>query len=467
MLPFWTIRITLRNMQNLSDTIAAIATAPGKGGVGIVRISGERAAKIGETIATVLPPPRYAEYRPLKNIAGETIDHGIVIYFKAPHSYTGEDVFEIQGHGGPVVLNLILQAAVALGARIAAPGEFTERAFINEKMDLAQAEAVADLIESTTEQAARAANRSLQGDFSKTIHALLDSLIHIRLYIEAALDFPEEEIDFLSDTQLHQRMQTLQTDMASVMKSVRQGQLLREGMTVVILGQPNAGKSSLLNALSGSDTAIVTDIAGTTRDVLQQQIHIDGLPLNIVDTAGLRETDDVVEVEGVKRAWRAVQDADRVLLLVDARKGISEADQKIIAELPEDCDYDVIYNKIDLLQDYPHNEQSRIIPDKHHTAIYLSAANNDGVDLLAQHLEKSIGYEQNSEGLFTARQRHVDALSIANQHISLAAEQLNASAGELAAEELRLAQEQLSKITGVFSNDDLLGEIFSSFCIGK
>ncbi len=454
-------------MQNSSDTIAAIATAPGKGGVGIVRLSGPLAAAIGEKISGVLPSPRYADYRPLGNQAGEVLDHGIVIYFKAPHSYTGEDVFEIQGHGGPVVLNLILKTAVELGARIAAPGEFTERAFINEKMDLAQAEAVADLIESTTEQAARAATRSLQGDFSKRIQVLLDSLIHIRLYIEAALDFPEEEIDFLSDQQLHKRMHTLQGDMASVTKSVRQGQLLREGMTVVILGQPNAGKSSLLNALSGSDAAIVTEIAGTTRDVLQQQIHIDGLPLNIVDTAGLRETEDIVEAEGVKRAWRAVQDADRVLLLVDASKGITVADQKIIAELPKDCDYDVIYNKIDLLPAYPHTESPRIEPDEHHTAIYLSAGKNDGVKLLAQHLEQSIGYEQNNEGIFTARQRHLDALTIANEHIELSADQLNVSAGELAAEELRLAQEQLSKITGVFTNDDLLGEIFSSFCIGK
>lgn len=457
-------------MHNSSDTIAAIATAPGKGGVGIVRLSGEKAAEIGEKISGVLPSPRYADYRALKNNQGETVDHGIIIYFKAPNSYTGEDVFEIQGHGGPVVLNLILKTAVELGARIAAPGEFTERAFINEKMDLAQAEAVADLIESTTEQAARAASRSLQGEFSKRIQNLLDSLIHIRMYIEAALDFPEEEIDFLSDSQLHQRMQTLQTDMISVMKSVRQGQLLREGMTVVILGQPNAGKSSLLNALSGSDAAIVTDIAGTTRDVLQQQIHIDGLPLNIVDTAGLRETDDVVEAEGVKRAWRAVADADRVLLLVDASKGITEADQKIIDELSTkaaDCDYDIIYNKIDLLENtsdiaYPH-----IVPDEHHTAIYLSAENNEGIDLLAQHLEKSIGYEQNSEGLFTARQRHVDALNVAEEHIEMSAQQLAVSAGELAAEELRFAQEQLSKITGAFSSDDLLGEIFSSFCIGK
>jgi len=454
-------------MQNPQDTIAAIATAPGKGGVGIVRLSGPLAAEIGEKISGVLPKPRYADYRPLANQTGEVLDHGIVIYFKAPHSYTGEDVFELQGHGGPVVLNLLLKTAVELGARIAAPGEFTERAFINEKMDLAQAEAVADLIESTTEQAARAATRSLQGDFSKRIQVLLDSLIHIRLYIEAALDFPEEEIDFLSDQQLHKRMHKLQADMASVTKSVRQGQLLREGMTVVILGQPNAGKSSLLNALSGSDTAIVTEIAGTTRDVLQQQIHIDGLPLNIVDTAGLRETEDVVEAEGVKRAWRAVQDADRVLLLVDASKGITAADEKIIADLPQDCDYDVIYNKIDLLPAYPHTVIPRIVPDEHHTAIHLSAGKNEGVELLAQHLEKSIGYEQNNEGIFTARQRHVDALKIAREHIELSAAQLNVSAGELAAEELRLAQEQLSKITGVFTNDDLLGEIFSSFCIGK
>ena len=458
-------------MKNYQDTIAAIATAPGKGGIGIVRLSGSLAVNIGEKISGVLLTPRYADYRPLANHRGEVVDHGIVIYFKAPNSYTGEDVFEIQGHGGPVVLNLILKTAVKLGARIAAPGEFTERAFINEKMDLAQAEAVADLIESTTEQAARAATRSLKGDFSECIQVLLDSLIYVRLYIEAALDFPEEEIDFLSDQQLHIHMKKLQVDMNLVTNSVRQGQILREGMTVVILGQPNTGKSSLLNALSDSDAAIVTEISGTTRDVLQQQIHIDGLPLNIVDTAGLRETEDMVEAEGIKRAWSVVANADRVLLLVDASKGITAVDEKIIAKLPQDCDYDVIYNKIDLLENhgdliYTYSNPC-IVLGEDHTAIYLSVTKNLGLNLLTQYLKKRIGYEQNNEGIFTARQRHLDALKIAHEHIEIAARQLNASAGELAAEELRLAQEQLSKITGVFSSDDLLGEVFSNFCIGK
>lgn len=445
-----------------TDTIAAIATAPGKGGVGIVRLSGPRAYEIGQILSGQIQQPRVAEYRPFRKHDGEVLDYGIALYFQAPNSYTGEDVFELQGHGGPVVLNLVLQEVVRLGARIARPGEFTERAFLNEKMDLAQAEAVADLIESTTEQAARAASRSLQGAFSARIDDLLESLIYIRMYIEAALDFPEEEIDFLSDKQLHQRMRRLQADVQAVMASVRQGQLLREGMTVVILGQPNAGKSSLLNALSGSDAAIVTDIAGTTRDVLQQQIHIDGLPLNIVDTAGLRETEDVVEAEGVRRAWRAVEQADRILLIVDANKGIGEADQKIIDQIPADTDYDVIFNKIDLLSEQPHIEHNG-----HQHRIYLSASTGAGVAELSQHLKQCIGYEQSSEGMFTARQRHIDALKVAAENIDAAAEQLENGSGELAAEELRLAQDSLSAITGEFTSDDLLGEIFSSFCIGK
>jgi len=364
-------------MEITNSTIAAIATAPGMGGVGIVRLSGNKSAEIGEKICGLLPKPRYAEYRPFQNSLGDILDHGLALYFKAPNSYTGEDVFELQAHGGPVVLNSLLQEAVKLGAELARPGEFTERAFLNEKMDLVQAEAVADLIESTTEQAAKAASRSLDGQFSKTVNGLLDSLIYIRTYIEAALDFPEEEIDFLSDTQLHRSMDRLQESMKQVVNSVRQGSLLREGMTVVILGQPNAGKSSLLNALSGSDTAIVTEIAGTTRDVLQHSIQLDGLPLNIIDTAGLRDTTDIVEAEGVRRAWKAVEKADRILLIVDAQKGITEKDLEIVEQLNQHlsnrCHYDVVFNKIDLLNCEPYLEKKDGV-----VCIGLSASTQQG-----------------------------------------------------------------------------------------
>lgn len=444
------------------DTIAAIATAPGKGGVGIVRLSGPEAANIGGKLCRCTQiRPRYAHYTDFVDEAGEVLDAGIALYFAAPHSYTGEDVFELQAHGGPVVLNLLLKAAMDHGARLANPGEFTERAFLNDKLDLAQAEAVADLIESTTEESARAATRSLQGRFSETIFALLESLIQIRMYIEAALDFPEEEIDFLSDQQLTRRMQKLQKDMAAVRQSVRLGRLLREGMNVVILGRPNAGKSSLLNALSGNEAAIVTDIAGTTRDILQQQIHLDGLPLNVVDTAGVRETEDVVEVEGVKRAWSAVDDADRVLLLIDAQWGFDEEDARIARDLDKrGVDYDVVWNKMDLARETP-------IEFPEHHNLYLSAVRGDGVNDLAEHLRQCMGFERDTESLFTARQRHVDALDSAHQSIEAAAGQLEAGAGELAADELRVAQEELSRITGEFSADDLLGEIFSRFCIGK
>lgn len=451
-------------MSEHRDTIAAIATAPGRGGVGIVRVSGPQARSMGEQLTRLSEcRPRYAHYGPFYDSEGQVLDRGISLYFPGPHSYTGEDVFEFQGHGGPVVLNLLLKSVFKLGARPAQPGEFTERAFLNDKMDLAQAEAVADLIESTTEQAALAATRSLSGAFSSRIQTLLDSLIYIRLYIEAALDFPEEEIDFLGDSELAQRMQQLRLDVASVKQSVRQGKLLREGMSVVLLGQPNAGKSSLLNALAGDDTAIVTDVAGTTRDVLQQAIHLDGLPLNIIDTAGLRDTQDVVEAEGVRRAWAAVEQADRVLLLIDAERGFDHGDQAIVDALDRhSTNFDYLWNKIDRLGQAPKIEKKS---GQWHLSI--SASLGEGIDLLSKHLKEAMGYKQETEGLFIARQRHIESLEAASKAIECAADQLSVGAGELAAEELRQAQESMSQITGEFSSDDLLGEIFSRFCIGK
>lgn len=466
-------------MNQNSDTIVAIATATGMGGIGIVRVSGQKAFEIASAITQTRLSPRLAHYGAFKNLEDDSvIDYGISLFFKGPHSYTGEDVVEFQAHGGTVVLNMLLKSVMALGARMAHTGEFTERAFLNEKMDLAQAEAVADLIASTTEQSAKAAARSLSGAFSNTVNELLTALINIRMHIEAALDFPEEEIDFLSDKQLTQKMQSLQSRMNDVTRSVKAGQLLREGMTVVILGQPNAGKSSLLNALTQNNSAIVTDIAGTTRDVLSEHIHIDGLPINLVDTAGLRDTTDVVEAEGVKRAWQAVERADKILLLMDAQTGFSNQDEKILSKLLDPClehsseetiqnriHVDAVFNKVDLVSSHPN------LPDiaKKHISntLYCSAKTGDGIDELKNWLKQSVGFEQNQESVCTARQRHVDALNHADNHIQTSAVHLQHGVGELAAEELRLAQEQLSSITGEFSSDDLLGEIFGSFCIGK
>lgn len=454
-----------------SDTIAAIATASGKGGVGIIRISGSQSKKVSQQLFQKALEARHAYYLPFKTADRKTIlDKGIAIYYAAPNSYTGEDVLELQGHGGPVVLNLLLKEILSLkdcSIRLAEPGEFTLRAYLNDKMDLAQAEAVADLIDSSSEQAAKAAALSLAGRFSEAVYQLLDKLTYVRIYLEAALDFPEEEIDFLADKELQQRINNLQTELALIKNNVRQGQLIKEGMTVVILGQPNAGKSSLLNQLTGNQTAIVTDIAGTTRDVLRGHIHIDGLPLHIIDTAGLRETTDAIEQEGVKRAWQEVEKADRVLLLIDKDIGFSEADQKIIKQLRGDAQdnpipIDFIYNKIDLQKETAFIEQK-----KHGVEIGLSAKTGEGVELLAEHLKQSMGFEQTAENQFTARQRHMDALIKIEQHIDIAIQQFKNNAAELSAEELRLAQEQLASITGEFHSDDLLGEIFAGFCIGK
>ena len=451
------------NNNHQMDTIAAIATATGLGGVGIVRISGPNAAKIGEKMVKTLPKPRYAEYLPFLDKSGETIDMGLAIYFVGPNSFTGEDIVELQGHGGRIVLDRLLQRAIELGARLANPGEFAERAFLNDKMDLTQAEAIADLIEAGSEQAARSAIKSMQGVFSTKIHTLVDAVIRVRMYVESAIDFPEEEIDFLSDGKILQQIDDIMLNFASIMQEAKQGVLLRDGMRVVLVGQPNTGKSSLLNALAGRDSAIVTEIAGTTRDVLKEEIQIDGLPLHIIDTAGLRESTDKVEQEGIRRAWLEVEQADRILVLVDDRGGITAGDTKILQKLPEQLPITVIHNKIDLTAQVP-----ELIVEKGQTHIKLSAKKDYGLDMLRSHLQQTMGYEKTNESAFLARRRHLDALDRAFAYVQHSKQQLvDVKAGELVAEDLRLAQQALSEITGKFTSDDLLGEIFSSFCIGK
>lgn len=451
-----------------SDTIAAIATAPGRAGVGIVRVSGPRARTIGISLSGIEPMPRHAHYQSFFANDGEVLDQGLLLFFPGPHSFTGEDVLELQGHGGPVVLDLLLQRCIELGARQARPGEFSERAFLNDKLDLAQAEAIADLIEASSAQAARNAVRSLQGEFSRRIQLVTEQLIQLRMHVEAAIDFPEEEIDFLADGRILALVDTVRDRLADVLREAGQGALLRDGMTVVIAGRPNAGKSSLLNALAGRETAIVTDVAGTTRDVLREHIHIDGMPLHIVDTAGLRETTDQVERIGVKRALQAIDEADRILLVVDATA--PEADNafalwtEFLQTRPDPQRVTLIRNKADLS-----GEPSAL----HTTAegqvtVALSAQTGTGIDLLREHLKACMGYEQTLESGFSARRRHLDALHRAADALEHGRAQLVlAGAGELLAEDLRQAQQALGEITGTFSSDDLLGRIFSSFCIGK
>jgi tRNA modification GTPase len=446
------------------DTIVAVATAPGRGGVGVVRISGKQAAEIVEAICGKQPQPRYAQFTHFRDAEGEIMDSGIALFFPGPASFTGEDVVELQGHGSPLVMDQLCQRAIQLGARMARPGEFSERAFLNNKMDLAQAEAVADLIESSTEQAARSAVRSLQGEFSNRINAFLEELIHLRMYVEASIDFADEEIDFLAEAQVDKQLQDLLKTLDGITGSARQGRLLREGISVVLAGQPNAGKSSLHNQLAGHDAAIVTDVAGTTRDVLREQIHLDGLPLRISDTAGLHEaTDDIVELEGIRRTQKELAQADHVLLIVDDSQGITAQDQKILADIPADKPLTVIRNKIDRSGHEPGEtvENGRV-------TLLLSAKTGDGIELLRQHLFKAVGFHPEEEGVFIARRRHLDALGRARQSIINGYDCLTGmGAGELLAEELRQAQNALGEITGTFTTEDLLDHIFSSFCIGK
>lgn len=458
-----------------TDTIVAVATANGRGGIGVVRISGAEVTRIAISLLGALPAPRHAVHRIFRDATGEALDDGIALYFPAPHSFTGEDVLELQGHGGAVVLDRVLRACLAQGARLARPGEFSERAFLNDKLDLAQAEAIADLIDAGSEAAAKAALASLQGAFSHEVHGLTERLIALRIYIEAALDFPEEEIDFLADTRLLTQIDALLAQAAEVRRAAHQGALLREGLHVVILGRPNAGKSSLLNALCGFEAAIVTDIPGTTRDVLRQHLSIDGLPMHLVDTAGLRESTDVVEQEGIRRAWLEVERADRILLVVDDQSGIAPEDAAILARLPAKLGLTVVRNKIDLsgnpagervLEHHP--EAPEYMQGRAATEIALSAKQHIGLERLREHLKDCLGYHPGEGGIFLARRRHLDALQKAEAHMQRAHECLrNTKAGELAAEELRYAQRQLDEITGQFTADDLLGRIFSSFCIGK
>ncbi|HGN1707730.1 TPA: tRNA uridine-5-carboxymethylaminomethyl(34) synthesis GTPase MnmE [Providencia rettgeri] len=454
--------------MQINDTIVAQATPPGRGGVGILRISGPKAAQVAEIVLGKLPKPRYADYLPFRDEEGSVLDQGIALYFPGPNSFTGEDVLELQGHGGPVILDLLLRRILTIdGIRIANPGEFSERAFLNDKLDLAQAEAIADLIDASSEQAARSAMNSLQGAFSSHIHQLVEALTHLRIYVEAAIDFPDEEIDFLSDGKIEAKLNEVVADLEQVRSQARQGSLLREGMKVVIAGRPNAGKSSLLNALAGREAAIVTDIAGTTRDVLREHIHIDGMPLHIIDTAGLREASDEVERIGIERAWKEIEQADHVLFMVDSTTTNATEPQEIwpefMARLPDALPVTVIRNKADMT-----GEPIEFIDNTRYPLIRLSAREEKGIDLLRDHLKETIGFNSNTEGGFLARSRHLQALNAAAVHLEQGYDQLvNARSGELLAEELRLAQLELSEITGEFTSDDLLGRIFSSFCIGK
>lgn len=445
-----------------NDTIVAVATPPGRGGVGIVRVSGPNIKPFAEAVLGKTIPPRRADYLPFMDEQGSVIDEGIAIYFAAPNSFTGEDVIEFQGHGGPVVLDMLIEHLIHRGARLARPGEFSERAFLNGKLDLAQAEAIADLIDAGSREAARGALHSLQGHFSIRVHALTDELIALRMYVESAIDFPEEEIDFLAESDIGERLDALTGSLQQVRDEAKQGRLLREGMTVVLAGQPNAGKSSLLNALAGAETAIVTEIPGTTRDLLREQIVIDGMPVHVIDTAGLRESNDAVEQEGIRRAWDAIEKADRLLLIVDDKSGFTDEDRAIIERLPESLARTIIFNKIDLSQQSP-----RQFTDPHGPAICLSAKQGDGIDLLREHLKSEVGYQGGGEGRFMARRRHLDALARAAERLDVAQIRFNEGSGELLAEELKLAQQDLSEITGEFSADDLLGKIFAEFCIGK
>ncbi len=443
-----------------ADTIAAIATPPGVGSVGILRLSGPAVRAMADEVLSALPSPRHAVFESFLDADGSVLDQGIALFFPAPNSFTGEDVLELQGHGGPVILDCLMNRLLSLGARAARPGEFSERAFLNGKLDLLQAEAIADLIESRSEEAARLAMRTLQGDFSDRIHELQEGLTELRAFVEAAVDFPEEEVDFLADPQILIRLDALKMTLGRVLNAARQGQLLRDGMTIVIAGRPNAGKSSLLNALAGRESAIVTHIPGTTRDLLRERILIDGMPLHIVDTAGLREGADEVEQEGIRRAKQEMNRADRVLWVYDAKEPSHLPDS---SELPDQVPVTLIRNKIDLVGGDPEFRRNGIAME-----ISLAAKSGLGLELLREHLKECVGFHGTAEGEYMARRRHLDALrrvrislDVAESHIG------DLVQGELLAEELRQAQQQLSEITGEFLPDDLLGKIFGRFCIGK
>ncbi len=454
-----------------SSPIVAIATAPGRGGIGVIRVSGTELAALIQALFGRTLQARHAHFLPFKDAHGEAIDEGIALFFKGPHSYTGEDVLELQGHGGPAVLRRLLdrclEAGKDLGLRLAEPGEFTQRAFLNDRLDLAQAEAVADLIDASSEAAARSAVASLSGVFSNNVNALADRIIHLRMLVEATLDFPEEEIDFLEKYQAAATLQGIQDELERILQHSRQGAILREGLHVVLAGQPNVGKSSLLNALAGEDVAIVTDIAGTTRDRVMQLIHIDGIPLHIVDTAGLRDTDDTVERIGIARTWDEIAKANVIVHLLDARNPQDELDSAITGRLPAHVPVLRVYNKIDLLT--PEQQAALPAQESGATVLPISARKDKGLDTLRRTLLDIAGWNPGSESPWLARERHLRALERAEYHLDMAAEHATHSDQvlDLFAEELRLAHLDLCSITGEFSSDDLLGEIFSSFCIGK
>lgn len=466
-------------MLATTETIAAKATPAGKGGVGIIRISGPETANIAVAILGSLPKPRFATYCDFKDEQGYPIDQGLALYFKNPHSFTGEDVLELHGHGGPIVLDLLLQRVLQFGVRIARPGEFSERAFLNDKIDLTQAEAIADLIEASSTHAARSAINSLQGKFSEEVRQLVNQVTLLRMYVEAAIDFPDEEIDFLSDGKILEDLNILKAQLKITLDRTTQGTAINEGLKIVIVGYPNAGKSSLLNCLSGEETAIVSEVAGTTRDIIKENILIDGVPLKIIDTAGIRVSRDSIEAEGVRRALKEIPNADRILLVMDATETLSEnLDQHaLVQELEEHRDrLIVIRNKIDLLNKTLSNATSNtLIPNpspmngrrENIKIIEISAKTGFGIDALKEYLKSCAGLGS-QETTYIARRRHIDALNRADKHFDSALIQLvEQQAGELVAEELRAAQNVLSEITGEFRSDDLLGKIFSSFCIGK
>lgn len=446
--------------MNRNDIIAAIATAPGRAGIGIVRISGPDLAQLITGLLGRKPSPRRASLTDFLDAQGRLIDRGVALYFPAPHSYTAEDVLELHGHGGPVVLQLLLRRCLELGARIAEPGEFTRRAYLNDKLDLAQAESVADLIDASTAEAARCAARSLQGAFSERIAGLTRSLVELRTLVEATLDFPDEDVELLKRADAEGRLTKVRADLAAVLKASRQGSLLREGMRVVLAGQPNVGKSSLLNRLAGEELAIVTEIPGTTRDAIRQSIDVHGVPAHIIDTAGLRDSADPVEQQGIARTWTAIQSADLMLLVIDATRGETREDHQIQSRLPGELACIRVMNKIDLVGRPPGLERKDGA-----TVVWLSAKTGDGIELLREALLDTLGWRGAGEGLFMARERHLQALTEAQGHLEQAAQQTRQL--ELFAEELRLTQEALGAITGEYTPDDLLGEIFSRFCIGK
>jgi tRNA modification GTPase len=455
----WQRKKEMLTLKPDNDTIAAIATASGIASIGVIRISGSQAKQIAQAILGQTISPRVAYYLPFLDSDQTVIDRGIAIFFAGPHSYTGEDVLELQAHGGSIVLQLLLQACLKQGARQAEPGEFTKRAFLNGKMDLAQAEAVVDILNASTVQAAKSAMRSLSGEFSKLIHILLNELTELRVYVEACIDFPEEDIDFISAGRIQERIHNIQTELAKIFKQSQQGVLLKDGLVVVLIGQPNVGKSSLINQLSGDEVAIVTPVAGTTRDTISTDIQIQGVPFTLVDTAGLRETNDEIEKIGIAKTWKTIERANIALFLVDANHDIGEKEKSILDGLPQEVKKIWVHNKIDLTE---HLAEIQYQSDPH---VYISAKHGEGVDLLKKVLLESVGMQDLGENAFTARTRHLKTISLVADYLNLSL--ANLAQAELLAENLRLAQQELSSITGEFTADDLLGEIFGSFCIGK